>query len=48
MTKEISSLLIKLAIANQEHGSRSNESRMIRRELRMLGDRGGLRGQAVN
>jgi hypothetical protein len=42
------SLLAKLETANQDHGSRSNESRHIRRELRNLGHRGGLGNRIAN
>ncbi len=45
--KEISSLLDQLAIANENQGSRSNESRKIRIELRKLGHRGGLRNRLI-
>lgn len=38
-------LLQTLAISNQENGARSIESRRVRRELRALGHRGGLRGE---
>lgn len=38
-------LLQTLATSNQENGSRSNESRRVRRELRALGHRGGLRSE---
>jgi hypothetical protein len=43
MTNEIEKLLRRLAKSNQEDGSRCNESRTIRRKLRGLGHRGGLR-----
>jgi len=38
-------LLQRLSTSNQGNGSRSNQSRTIRRELRELGYTGGLRGQ---
>ncbi len=39
----IHALLANLAFSNQAQGSRSNESRQIRKDLRSLGHRGGLR-----
>jgi hypothetical protein len=39
----IHTLLDNLATSNQGQGSRSNESRQIRKELRELGHSGGLR-----
>jgi hypothetical protein len=42
------SLQAKLRVANQDQGSRSNESRQIRRELRKLGHRGGLSNQPAH
>jgi hypothetical protein len=44
MSDEISVLLDRLAISNKDEGSRSRESRWIRRKLRSLGHWGGLRG----
>jgi hypothetical protein len=38
-------LLQTLAISNQENGSRSIESRTIRRELREMGHTGGLQSE---
>lgn len=43
-----SALLQTLESSNQENGSRSIESRRIRRELRATGHRGGLRSGAEN
>lgn len=40
----IHNALQKLREANEDQGSRSKESRQIRKELRSLGHRGGLRG----
>jgi hypothetical protein len=40
---KIHALLDELERSNHERGSRSYESRNIRRELRALGHRGGLR-----
>jgi len=42
--RKIDLLLVKLAAANKQQGSRSNEGRNIRKELRALGHRGGLQG----
>jgi hypothetical protein len=42
-----SALLQTLAISNQENGARSPESRRVRRELRAIGHRGGLRSDAI-
>ena len=36
-----------LAITNHELGSRSTESRKVRREMRSIDLRGGLRGEAI-
>jgi hypothetical protein len=44
MTREVQLLLVKLATSNKNLGSRSSESRAIRRKLRRLGHTGGLRG----
>jgi hypothetical protein len=41
----IDGLLEKLERSNRHEGSRSNQSRRIRIELRKLGHRGGLRGK---
>jgi hypothetical protein len=44
--QKIHALLQKLEISNHAEGSRSKESRRIRRELRNLGHWGGLRNPA--
>jgi uncharacterized protein (DUF1778 family) len=40
-------LLPVLAEANRVNGARSNEAREIRRNLRAVGHKGGLRGEVV-
>ena len=42
-TRRIDELLQMLEKSNRKEGARSNTSRNIRRELRYLGHRGGLR-----
>jgi hypothetical protein len=44
MNDEIKRLLAELAKSNELHGSRSNSSRNIRKQLRSRGHRSGLRG----